>query len=65
MFVSYALFSMVWAVIVAMAQPPLIAGALLVAGRGSDWPERAAMAAEALDSGAALALLNKWIALAK
>lgn len=31
MFVSYALFSMVWAVIVAMAQPPLIAGALLVA----------------------------------
>ncbi len=41
------------------------AGALQVAGRGSDWPERAAMAAEALDSGAALALLDQWIALAK
>jgi anthranilate phosphoribosyltransferase len=41
------------------------AGALTVAGRGSDWRERAAMAAEALDSGAALALLERWIALAK
>ena len=41
------------------------AGALQVAGRGADWRERAAMAAEALDSGAALALLDKWIALAK
>jgi anthranilate phosphoribosyltransferase len=41
------------------------AGALTVAGRGSSWPERVAMAAEALDSGAALALLDKWIALAK
>lgn len=41
------------------------AGALQVAGRGASWPERAAMAAEALDSGAALALLDKWIALAK
>lgn len=41
------------------------AGALQVAGRGSDWTDRAAMAAEALDSGAALALLDKWIALAR
>lgn len=41
------------------------AGALLVAGRGQDWQTRAAMAAEALDSGAALALLKKWIELAK
>jgi anthranilate phosphoribosyltransferase len=41
------------------------AGALTVAGRGETWPERAAMAAEALDSGAALALLERWIALAK
>jgi len=41
------------------------AGALTVAGRGADWRERAAMAAEALDSGAALALLHKWIELAK
>lgn len=41
------------------------AGALTVAGRGSDWRDRAAMAAEALDSGAALALLEKWIALAR
>jgi anthranilate phosphoribosyltransferase len=41
------------------------AGALTVAGRGASWPERAAMAAEALDSGAALALLEKWIALAR
>jgi anthranilate phosphoribosyltransferase len=41
------------------------AGALTVAGRGASWPERVAMAAEALDSGAALALLHKWIELAK
>jgi anthranilate phosphoribosyltransferase len=41
------------------------AGALLVAGRGASWPERAKMAAEALDSGRALALLDKWIALAR
>ena len=41
------------------------AGALTVAGRGADWRERASMAAEALDSGAALALLERWIALAK
>ena len=41
------------------------AGALLVAGRCGDWSDRAAMAAEALDSGRALALLDRWIALAK
>lgn len=41
------------------------AGALTVAGQGSDWTERAAMAGEALDSGAAMGLLDKWIALAK
>lgn len=41
------------------------AGALLVAGRGASWRDRAAMAAEALDSGRAKALLDKWIALAK
>jgi len=41
------------------------AGALLVAGRGTSWHDRAAMAAEALDSGRAKALLEQWIALAK
>ncbi|TRD12568.1 anthranilate phosphoribosyltransferase [Erythrobacter insulae] len=41
------------------------AGALAVAQRGNDWPERVAIAAEALDSGKALQLLEKWIALAK
>lgn len=41
------------------------AGALLVAGRGAGWHDRVAMAAEALDSGRAKALLAKWIALAK
>jgi anthranilate phosphoribosyltransferase len=41
------------------------AGALTVAGRGQSWPERAAMAAEALDSGKALDLLLRWIAMAK
>jgi anthranilate phosphoribosyltransferase len=41
------------------------AGALTVAGRGTDWRERAAMAAEALDSGAAMGLLNHWIDMAK
>jgi anthranilate phosphoribosyltransferase len=41
------------------------AGALQVAGRGADWRERAAIAAEALDSGRALALLERWIAVAK
>lgn len=41
------------------------AGALQVAGRGDDWRDRAAMAAEALDSGRAMALLEQWISLAK
>lgn len=41
------------------------AGALLVAGRGAGWRDRVALAAEALDSGRAKALLDKWIALAK
>ena len=41
------------------------AGALLVAGQGAGWHDRAAMAAEALDSGRAKALLEKWIALAR
>ena len=41
------------------------AGALLVAGRGGDWRTRAAMAGEAIDSGRVLALLERWIALAK
>jgi anthranilate phosphoribosyltransferase len=41
------------------------AGAMLVADRGSDWQDRAGMAAESLDSGRALALLEQWIALAR
>jgi anthranilate phosphoribosyltransferase len=41
------------------------AGALLVAGRGAGWRDRVSMAAEALDSGRAQALLQKWIELAK
>jgi anthranilate phosphoribosyltransferase len=41
------------------------AGALLVAGRGAGWRDRVALAAEALDSGRAKALLDKWIALAR
>lgn len=41
------------------------AGALTVAGRGSNWTERAAMAGEALDSGAAMGLLERWIEMAK
>lgn len=41
------------------------AGALLVAGRGSNWHDRAAMAAEALDSGRARALLEQWIEMAR
>lgn len=41
------------------------AGALLVAGHSGDWQARAALAAEALDSGAARALLQKWIELAQ
>jgi len=41
------------------------AGALLVADRGAGWRDRAAMAAEALDSGRAKALLERWIDMAK
>ncbi|MEM8726701.1 MAG: anthranilate phosphoribosyltransferase, partial [Pseudomonadota bacterium] len=41
------------------------AGALLVAQRGKDWAERIAMAVEALDSGAAKRLLERWIEMAK
>jgi anthranilate phosphoribosyltransferase len=40
------------------------AAALLVAGVGSGWHDRAALAAEAIDSGAARGLLERWIALA-
>ena len=40
------------------------AAALMVAGLGSGWHERTALAAEALDSGRAKALLERWIALA-
>lgn len=39
--------------------------ALMVAGRTEDWAEGAAMAGEALDSGAAKRLLARWIAMAK
>ncbi|MBD3728483.1 MAG: anthranilate phosphoribosyltransferase [Sphingomonadales bacterium] len=41
------------------------AAALMVAGRIDDWAEGAAMAAEALDSGATKALLARWIEMAK
>lgn len=41
------------------------AGALTVAGHGNDWTERAGMAGEALDSGAAMGLLERWIEMAK
>ncbi|MDJ0643466.1 MAG: anthranilate phosphoribosyltransferase [Erythrobacter sp.] len=37
------------------------AGALAVADKGTEWPERAAMAGEAIDSGRARQLLEKWI----
>ncbi len=40
------------------------AAALLVADIGKGWHDRAALAAEAIDSGRALALLERWIALA-
>ena len=40
------------------------AAALLVAGVGSGWHDRAARAAEAIDSGRAKVLLERWIALA-
>ena len=39
-----------------------IGAALMVAARATDLPEAVAIAAEALDSGAANALLNRWIA---
>lgn len=41
------------------------AGSLIVAGTVEDWQDGAAQAAEALDSGAAKRLLERWIALAK
>lgn len=41
------------------------AAALIVAGTAGDWAEGAAMAAEALDSGAAGRLLARWIELAR
>ena len=37
------------------------AGALIVAGRADDWDEGAAIAAEVIDSGAAAALLARWV----
>jgi len=40
------------------------AAALMVAGVGNGWHDRAALAAEALDSGRARVLLERWIALA-
>ena len=40
------------------------AGALRVAGKGADWPERVALAAEALDSGRAKDKLARWIEMA-
>lgn len=40
------------------------AAGLLVAGIGNGWRERVALAAEALDSGRAKVLLERWIALA-
>jgi len=41
------------------------AGSLMVAEKGTDWHDRIAMAAEALDSGRARDLLARWIELAK
>ena len=41
------------------------AGALMVAGKGEVWPDLAAMAAEALDTGRAAQLLEDWIAMAR
>lgn len=40
------------------------AAALLVAGIGDDWIDRVGLAAHAIDSGQAMALLERWIALA-
>ncbi|MEP5938929.1 MAG: anthranilate phosphoribosyltransferase [Erythrobacter sp.] len=41
------------------------AGSLMVAEKGNDWSDRVAMAAEAIDSGQARQLLERWIELAK
>jgi len=41
------------------------AATMIVAGRTEDWSDGAAMAAEALDSGRAQALLANWIELAR
>lgn len=41
------------------------AATLIVAGRTSDWSEGAAMAAEALDSGGAQTLLERWVEMAR
>ncbi len=41
------------------------AGGLVVARKGTEWPERAALAAEAIDSGRAMKLLEQWIEMAK
>jgi len=41
------------------------AGALMVANKGTQWPELTAIAAEAIDSGRAMKLLENWIGLAK
>ncbi|MEL6529868.1 MAG: anthranilate phosphoribosyltransferase [Pseudomonadota bacterium] len=41
------------------------AGALVVARRGESWTDRAAMAAEAIDSGRAMKLLESWVEMAK
>lgn len=40
------------------------AGALLVSGQQGDWPDLVQFAAKAIDSGAALKLLNDWIEMA-
>ncbi len=39
------------------------AATLIIAGRTDDWTEGAEIAAEALDSGKAKALLENWIAM--
>lgn len=41
------------------------AGALKVAGKGGNWEDRIAIAAEAIDSGKARDLLGKWIEMAR
>jgi len=37
----------------------------MVANKGTQWPELTAIAAEAIDSGRAMKLLENWIGLAK